>query len=383
MTFKKKRSVKTVKLLRVIADGFKGCAPGFTIDFVARSRRTPEDCEYELQEVAENLYVYNTLAIVGKNASGKTSAIELLDACYTILGDFHLSSKPYRYEGAKLSIDFFHDGCIYRYHTVLKDADAMATKAEFSEQRIWKKRYYKSKAKSVYDDAGFTLCKTPGGLPNSMSEVFFILKKTATYAVYFDSFGKGADTYQLTFAKMKDFGISPKILEDIILIFDENIRALSMATDDHTFRVDFGDGEELVSDRELFFRLSSGTTKGILLYILMVAALKEGFVLLVDEVENHFHKTLVENMLALFKDKSVNRARAELVFTTHDCELLDLFNRQDNIFVARATPRIQLANMYTDFDIRSELLKSRQFYANAFETAVNYDALMRLKRDLL
>ncbi len=372
-----------MKLLRVVANGFKGCAPGFTLDFVARSRRTPEDCEYELQEVADNLYVYNTLAIVGKNASGKTSAIELLDACYTILGDFHLAGKPYRYEGTQLSMDFFHNGYIYRYQTILKDADAMATKAEFSEQKIWKKRYYKSKAKSIYDDGGFVLCKTPGGLPQSMSEVFFILKQTCTYAVYFDSFGKGADTYQLTFAKMKDFGISTKVLQDIILIFDENIRQLSMATDEHTFRVDFECGEESVSDRELFFRLSSGTTKGILLYILMVASLKQGFTLLVDEVENHFHKTLVENMLALYKDNSVNRSHAELVFTTHYCELLDLFNRQDNIFIARATPRIQLANMYTDFAIRSELLKSRQFYANAFQTAVNYDALMQLKRDLL
>lgn len=58
---------------------------------------------------------------------------------------------------------------------------------------------------------------------------------------------------------------------------------------------------------EIFDMLSSGTTKGVLLYVFVVAALENGFDLLIDEVENHFHKTLVENMISLFKDKTVNK----------------------------------------------------------------------------
>lgn len=38
--------------------------------------------------------------------------------------------------------------------------------------------------------------------------------------------------------------------------------------------------------------------------------------------------------------------------------------------------------MYKDYNVRSELLKSKQFYNNAFKTAVNYDALMDLKKEL-
>ena len=33
-------------------------------------------------------------------------------------------------------------------------------------------------------------------------------------------------------------------------------------------------------------------------------------------------------------------------------------------------------------NIRPELLKSKQFYNNVFETAVNYDELMQLKKEL-
>ena len=38
--------------------------------------------------------------------------------------------------------------------------------------------------------------------------------------------------------------------------------------------------------------------------------------------------------------------------------------------------------MYKDFDVRTELIKSKQFYNNVFKTAVNYDALMDLKKEL-
>ena len=138
----------------------------------------------------------------------------------------------------------------------------------------------------------------------------------------------------------------------------------------------------MVSDKELLYLLSSGTTKGMLLYILVVASLQNGFDLIVDEIENHFHKTLVENMISLYKDKSVNRHQATLIFTTHYCELLDLFNRQDNIFIAKSNEKVYLTNMYRGYAVRPELLKSRQFYNNVFQTAVNYEELMALKKEL-
>ncbi len=52
--------------------------------------------------------------------------------------------------------------------------------------------------------------------------------------------------------------------------------------------------QKIVSDTELVHLLSSGTTKGILLYTMAAASLQMGFDLIIDEIENHFHKTLVE-----------------------------------------------------------------------------------------
>lgn len=376
-----KTEVMDMKLLRVRASHFKNCADEFTIDFVAKSKKTSEDKEYELQEIAEGLFVHSNVAFVGKNASGKTTAIELLDCCYSILGNFHLENKNYSYENVQLEMIFYHEGSIYRYRTKLKADSTSENRAVFVEQELCEKKYYKSNVKMIYAEEGFSSVKNIGELPEDTSIIFFALKKKQTLAIYFNSNGEGAETYQMIFKTLKNYHISGDVLANIIRIFDENISSLTML-DEHNYKMLYQNEERLMSDKELLYMLSSGTTKGMLLYILVVASLKNGFDLLIDEVENHFHKTLVENMISLYKDKTVNKKHASLMFTTHYCEVLDLFNRQDNIWISQANGKVYLRNMYEDFQVRPELLKSRQFYNNAFQTAINYTELMNLKRKL-
>ena len=371
-----------MKLLRVRASNYKNCCDDFTIDLVAKSKKTSEDKEYELQEIADDLYVFNTVAFVGKNASGKTSAIELMECCYSILSEFRLEDKHYNYDNVKLEIIFYYKGNIYKYTTGLKSDPNLGSKANFTEQHIYQKKYYKSKVKEIYAVEGFEEITGFGELPEDTSIVFFILKKKATRAVYFNCNGEGADTYHLLFRAMKTYKIPENILVKVIKIFDDKIKSLEMVDEKH-YKLIYQDHVKELSDSELVYILSSGTTKGVLLYIFVVAALENGFDLLIDEVENHFHKTLVENMISLFKEKTVNKKYATLMFTTHYCEVLDLFNRQDNIWIAKSDNKIHLENMYENYNIRTELLKSRQFYNNVFDTSVNYEDLMALKKELM
>ncbi len=128
-----------MKLLRVRASNYKNCCDDFTIDLVAKSKKTSEDKEYELQEIADDLYVFNTVAFVGKNASGKTSAIELMECCYSILSEFRLEDKHYNYDNVKLEIIFYYKGNIYKYTTGLKSDSNLGSKANFTEQHIYQK----------------------------------------------------------------------------------------------------------------------------------------------------------------------------------------------------------------------------------------------------
>jgi len=371
-----------MKLLKVTANHFKNCEDCFSVDFVATSKKTSEDKEYELQEIAEDLFVFNTLAFVGKNASGKTTALELLDACYSILGDFRLEGKHWEYNGVELEMFFYHDGNVYLYQTTLKDDSSISNKAAFSEEHIFVKPYRKTNVKAIYDRSTFKEVTEFGILPEDTSRLFFILDKKATRALYFDSFGDGANTYQKVFKALATYGISEEVLSSIMTIFDENIQDLKK-TDDHNYTLTINNEQKTISDSQLVYLLSSGTTKGLLLYTMVVASLKNGFDLLIDEIENHFHKTLVENILSLYKDKSVNKKNASLILTTHYCELLDQFGRQDNIWICRADDKIKVSNMYANYDVRTELLKSKQFYKNVFKTAVNYNSLMDLKKRLM
>lgn len=371
-----------MKLLRVIASGFKNLQDNTDINLVAQSKKTSEDKEYELVNIAEELYVYSTAAFIGKNASGKTTAIDLLDCCYSILGNFSIDNKHYSYDGVKLRIFFWQDGMIYRYDTELSADSTFGNKATFVNQSIYQKKYYKTKVNEIFDDEGFVQLTELGDLPEDTSKVFFILKKKSTAAVYFDSYGDGTDTYQLLFKAMNTYKIPNDVLTNVISIFDETIKGFEKV-DDHNYKVTFANEIKTLSDKELIYMLSSGTTKGLLLYIMVVASLQNGFDLLIDEIENHFHKTLVENIISLYKDKKVNRKNATLIFSTHYCELLDLFNRQDNLWVCRSDEKISTLNMYQSYDIRSGILKSKQFYNNTFRTAVNYEELMNLKRKLM
>lgn len=387
-----------MKLLRVKANHFKNCSDGYTIDFVAKSRKYPEDKEYELQEIAPELHVYNTMAFIGKNASGKTSAIDLLDCAYSILSEFRLENKKYSYDGIELEIIFYHDNYIYRYETTLS-SDKLGNRAIFKNEKVFRKKYFKTNVKEIYNTDTFE--KVQKGLfplvpsqafddsigddvlwlPDDTSRLFYILGKKETRAIYFDSYEDGTDTYRLMFNALKNYDIDSDVLSRVLRIFDENIESLEMV-DEKNYKLKFKGKVRNYTDTQLIYMLSSGTTKGILLYVLMVASLKEGFDLLIDEVENHFHKTLVENMISLYKDKSVNRNNATLIFTTHYCEVLDQMGRQDNIWICKSGVQVSLSNMYEDYQIRPELLKSKQYYNNAFQTAVDYNALMNLKRKL-
>lgn len=52
-------------------------------------------------------------------------------------------------------------------------------------------------------------------------------------------------------------------------------------------------------------------------------ALHEGRVLLVDELDASLHPTLTATLVEMFKDETLNRTGAQVVFTTHDTSLLD------------------------------------------------------------
>ena len=137
-----------MKLLKIVANNFKLCENNFTISFVPEGNKTKEDKEFELSKLNENLYVFNTLGIIGKNASGKTTATDLLSLVYDIFSNFRVKNMIYifKYFDKPINLDicFYHDGYLYRYITKLLINNSYINNNSiiFKEQKLFKRKYY-------------------------------------------------------------------------------------------------------------------------------------------------------------------------------------------------------------------------------------------------
>ncbi|MSE06788.1 AAA family ATPase, partial [Lactobacillus salivarius] len=77
--------------------------------------------------------------------------------------------------------------------------------------------------------------------------------------------------------------------------------------------------------------LSSGTAKGVTLYGNILYALRTGGIIFIDELENHFNHAIVRTFIEYFVNNRINKNNATIIFSTHYSELLDDFERGDEI----------------------------------------------------
>lgn len=378
-----------MKLIRVVANNFKLCEKDFTISFLPIGNKNSDDKEFELQEIAEDLFVFNTLGIIGKNASGKTTAVELLSIVYDIFSNYRINNSKNIFKfienTVNLDITFFHEGVVYRYITDLtKNVNSVDnTSVFFENEKLYKRVYRKAHSKNILEYEKFDEINFKTELPEDTSMIYSLLKDISLRGIYCSSDDIMYRDYAKAFNVYKLLNNNLAIITSLLKMFDEHLSDIQMINE-NKYKIIYTNGlTNEVSNDELYEILSSGTTKGFGLFTFVVYSLRTGADLIIDEIENHFHKTLVENLVNLYKDKSVNKKNATLIFTTHYCEMLDLFSRSDNIYISKYEDAIKLENMHENYKFRTELSKSNKFYNNEFNTNVSYEALMNFKKELM
>ncbi len=138
-------------------------------------------------------------------------------------------------------------------------------------------------------------------------------------------------------------------------------------TDVITFHKQYNNQGEVVGD--ITFSLnddeSSGTRKFFALIGQIIRALDAGTVLFVDELDSKIHPNLVCKIIFLFNSKLFNPKNAQLIFNTHDTNLLSagLFRRDQIWFVKKdqkgCSSLYSLADFKTD-----EVRKNEAFEPN-------------------
>lgn len=101
---------------------------------------------------------------------------------------------------------------------------------------------------------------------------------------------------------------------------------------------------------------SDGTRKLMSLVPAIESVLKKGGVLLVDEIERELHPMLVNFIIAKFQSKNSNPNGAQIIFTTHNTELMNLeFMRKDQIYFTDKNREDGSSELYsvTDFTTKT------------------------------
>ena len=133
-----------MKILKLKVNNFFLCKNDLNISFMPISKKTLEDKEYELLEIAPELYVYNSVAFIGKNASGKTTLLRLLNMVYEILSFFRIENFKYLISKTMtLELFFYHENKIYFYKTnILNQKGIVKFNEEFQYAIKYKDNIY-------------------------------------------------------------------------------------------------------------------------------------------------------------------------------------------------------------------------------------------------
>lgn len=130
----------------------------------------------------------------------------------------------------------------------------------------------------------------------------------------------------------------------------ENIRAFELKM---YHEVETVNGIESVP---LPFHMESDGTQLYFAYCpAIVKALKTGRTIVIDEIDNGLHPMLVRHLVEIFNSRETNPNGAQLIFNTHDIDLLDLdFLRRDQIYFVEKNHRTGASDLYalSDFSPR-------------------------------
>lgn len=385
-----------MKILRITASGLPLFTGDVTVDFVAQQRVTPEGTE-KLSHIFGSYYQNNVVSIVGINASGKTSLLKVITFALRMMNNDPINTIGCREILGNLSVDekvifdiYFYasDDTVRHLHTVI---------GEKKERYFIEKEQLEAKAASKVKTKKslFDFNKADSVLVRDGEEEFLLDDVSIMIAFNKRSKEQLLLIDMLQYTNVNQLNIGEHFPAELIAFFDlcvEYLRIKKRGRDsdvgrskDLDIRLKFKGKDEilLTQPAELNRYLSSGTIEGINTFVNAMQAFESGGYLIVDELENHFNKEIVSTLIRFYMDQRVNPNGAVLVFSTHYVELLDEFERNDNIYIVRNRSGIKAENLSTVLK-RNDIKKSEAYQSGFLEgTVPAYEAYMDLKKALL
>lgn len=181
-----------------------------------------------------------------------------------------------------------------------------------------------------------------------------------SYNKYYNDKDKKLENFALTFLKQADFNIAgyeiieEKMTEDKLRTIPDIVKPF-IPVDTPMYKVNT---KHKVDGNEYKFDISEESlgTQVIFSFIpVLKDVLDNGKVLIIDEIDKSLHPFIVKFIVEIFNNLEINKNNAQLIFNTHDTNLLDLeLLRRDQIWFTEKNPEKGSTIIYPldDFSVR-------------------------------
>ncbi|ERT62237.1 ATP/GTP-binding protein [Peptoniphilus sp. BV3C26] len=338
----------------------------------------------------------NVISIVGLNAVGKTTLLKIIHFILEIIINnkslneiknlLFFSMDSFSYE-----VTFYQNNTFHKISSFVERDVDVRNELKIKYKNEYLKSVSKSKIKSKVDLKKFIseeLNDNNSDLirENLDSQLKQILKEDDSIIAIITKDNGVLVRDMINSVNLNFLNVKNSVPVEVLNLFDENIDYLKHENEDIDSNVMLkfknSNGVFSTGNRLAWGELiSSGTIKGNSLADITLDVLKYGGYLLVDEIENHLNKQLVKVFIDLFKDKTINKNGATIVFTTHYPELMDFMNRSDNIYVLRRNKEKKATiELLSDLVERDDLKKSDILLSNYIKgTAPSYENIKHFK----
>ena len=358
------------------------------------------------------------LAMYGANASGKSNIVQAFTSLVRIIKDRYdpktiSPNKLHPHDNiTSFSIEFLKNGRKFLYSLKVDGTEIVNEKLVENKEIIFsitnRNTLFTALSTEVYSskklDTIFSVeCldqqrqfKTPflsvvgknyAGLNDSMTAAYgFITNNLEVYPSNNFPFSFGLNRLTET-----NSGMDPqKAFEDIVTILrklDIDITRMEYKKDEMGKEIkafpgnkyDFSISNNIITATEInsyhtdvlgnevqlnFKEESLGTQRVACLLGIVLTALRKGHVLVIDELGNSLHPYLFAEIVRMFKDKRYNTSNAQLIFTTHNTDIMeqDMMRISEIGIVTRTLKRGTVFKRVSDFEGVRNVINFRKQY---------------------
>jgi hypothetical protein len=323
----------------------------FEFDFFAsKNVNLYEKESNSVSHIINKLYKLNSIALLGINASGKTTSLKLVLAMLNIfiknksLSEDDIPEIGNYFDDEVICENYiFNQEWIYKIESIIsKDK---SNSLYFKDEVLYRKKVKKTESKDkIFTNFEETISRKDIDVTylKQTDSIFSGVLNRKNHQLVEDSV---VDLTNITDVnKIQYFANDMDI--SYVNFLDDSIESLIFEEDTKKFKIRFKYSKELIESNivDLNRFLSSGTIKGIMILLNIQFILNSGGYLIIDELENHLNKSIAVQLIKLF-NSNINKNSATLIFTTHYIEITDFIDRSDSIYVLKKNPLINIEKM--------------------------------------